>query len=445
MPLVLPSRPVVDRPQSLGVDYDYEHACELVHTYGWDTLAHFALRRDKQYFFSSDGEAMVAYVRFGRYVLVWGDPIGLPSSIDAVVDEFVAMCRHRRWRCAFLAVREAEVPRYRRLGMKASHLGEEAVIDCERFSLAGEANASVRQSVRRTEGTHRFEMLAESEASATLVAQLDTVARNRRQRGVPTRGFTMTLGQPIGAGDAGHVLAVAFDGRDVPGGFLRLVPSFGRVRGMAIDMIRLAPDAPAGMAEFLIANTVFALRAAGVAELSVTFAAMGRLFNREGGRTLGRRVLKAAVSLGDPFFRIKAAHEFSRRFQPTWRPRMIAYDQALARVALLYGGVEGHLALPLIRPYFVPPRVEHDRDPAPVEPPDPPGSISGVPVGFLGGTDGTDRGAGAREPRRVTADVRLDVGDPPHDRHAPPRPEPARGSARAKPDHGGQPAGGPRA
>ena len=32
-----------------------------MHAYGWDTLAYFALRDDKSFFFSSDGEAMIAY------------------------------------------------------------------------------------------------------------------------------------------------------------------------------------------------------------------------------------------------------------------------------------------------------------------------------------------------------------------------------------------------
>ena len=50
----------------------------LVHTYGWDTLAYFALRGDKSFFFSPDGEAMIAYTYIGGYALVAGDPIGPP-------------------------------------------------------------------------------------------------------------------------------------------------------------------------------------------------------------------------------------------------------------------------------------------------------------------------------------------------------------------------------
>ena len=88
------SGPIVAKAEQ-GLDA-WDHANRLVHTYGHDTLAYFALRDDKSFFFSSDGEAMIAYTYVGRYALASGDPIGRPESIELVVDEFLAMCRERR-------------------------------------------------------------------------------------------------------------------------------------------------------------------------------------------------------------------------------------------------------------------------------------------------------------------------------------------------------------
>ncbi len=80
--LALLFRPIVAHPQQ---DEDaWEHASRLVHTYGSDTLAYFALRDDKSFFFSSDGEAMIAYTYIGRYALASGDPIGRPESLELV-------------------------------------------------------------------------------------------------------------------------------------------------------------------------------------------------------------------------------------------------------------------------------------------------------------------------------------------------------------------------
>ena len=87
---------------------DWSRARLLVQTYGWDTLAAFALRDDKSFFFGSDGRAMIAYTYLGGYALAAGDPIGDEASLPAVVDEFLAMCAQRAWTPAFLAAREED-------------------------------------------------------------------------------------------------------------------------------------------------------------------------------------------------------------------------------------------------------------------------------------------------------------------------------------------------
>ena len=399
MALVDVSRPVVHRPRFLG---DYERARQLVRAYGSDTLAYFALRDDKRYFFSSDGEAMIAFATIGNCALASGDPIGHPDSIDLVIGEFLEMCRRRGWCCAFLAARESEADRYADAGLRTFYLGEEAVIDCRAFTLEGKRNKSMRQSVHRVARTYRFEMLTESEAGPELVAQLNALSRRWRGK-APERGFTMALSQAVAGVNPDYQLCVAFDEDGVPGGFLRLVPLFGGEAGMTLDMMRRDPATPNGMIEFLVANTVFALRDQGLVELSMNFAVMGRLFSPDVRLTPGQRLLKAIVSLGNPFFQIQSLHEFNRRFRPTWRPRVIVYQRGLPRIALLYGGIEGFLDLPLIGRLFV--RAQFDYSSEDHPPSGGPGRLFDVadePVEIL---EPHDVG-------RVTVDVESRVGDP---------------------------------
>jgi lysylphosphatidylglycerol synthetase-like protein (DUF2156 family) len=354
--LVLAMRPIIARPRHPD---DWRHAQRLVHTYGSDTLAYFALRHDKSYFFSSDGEAMIAYTYVGRHALASGDPIGNPDSIDLAIDEFVAMCRRHGWGYAFLCVREADSDRYTRLGLRSLYLGDEAIIDCATFRLDGKRNKSMRQSVNRVARTYRFELLPEIDASPELIAQLNQLSRRWRGK-APERGFTMALSQEVEGTNPDYQLCVAFDEHGKPGGFLRVVPVFGDDPGMTLDMMRRDPDAPNGMTEFLVANAVFALRDAGYSRLSMNFAMMGRLFANDLHFTFGQRVMKVFVSLLNPFFQIKSLHEFNRRFRPMWLPRAIIYEdqRSLPEVAILLGGVEGFLALPVIGRYFVPQRVD---------------------------------------------------------------------------------------
>ena len=352
---VLVTRPLVGRHPH--TEDDWARASRLVHTYGWDTLAYFALRDDKSFFFARDGEAFLAYTYLGGYALVAGDPIGRRGSVVAVLDEFLAYCAERGWNPALLAAREASMPLYSSRGFTAFYLGDEAIIDCRTFTLEGGARKSPRSAVRRVGRTYRFQMIAESQASPRLVGQLNAISERWRGKS-PERGFTMSLSQDIvGAGaNPEFLLCIALAEDGTPGGFLRVVPAYGPSFGYTLDLMRHDPDAPNGMTEFLISSTALGLGARGVARLSMNFAMWGRLFADDVPFSGAQRAARWAVALLNPFFQIKSLHDFNQKFGPEWMPRVLAYRHAadLPRVGLLYAGAEGFLAVPGLGELLVP-------------------------------------------------------------------------------------------
>ncbi|MHA6782541.1 lysine--tRNA ligase [Pseudonocardia saturnea] len=353
--LVLLFRPLAGRGPHTESDWD--NANRLVRTYGWDTLAYFSLRDDKSFFFSSDGEAVLAYTYLGGYALVSADPVGARESVVRVLDEFLAMCADRAWNPAFLAVREASMPLYASRGFTAFYLGDEAILDCARFTLAGSARKSLRAAVRRVGRGHTFQLITEANASPRLVEQLNAISEKWRGKS-PERGFTMSLSQDIvGAGaNPEFLLCVALDEHGVPGGFLRVVPAYGPSFGYTLDLMRHDPGAPNGMTEFLIASTATALGQRGVRRLSMNFAMWGRLFADDIPFTRAQRTARWAVGVLNPFFQIRSLHDFNAKFDPEWMPRVLAYRHAvdLPRVGLLYAGAEGFLALPGVGELLVP-------------------------------------------------------------------------------------------
>ncbi|MGH3798174.1 MAG: lysine--tRNA ligase [Pseudonocardiaceae bacterium] len=325
---------------------DRQHAQRLIRRYGWDTLAPFALREDKSFFFSSDGEAMLAYTHLGGYALVSGDPLGAPEAIPAVLDEFLDMCTGRAWEPAFLAIREAEFPLYAARGFRSFYLGDEAILRCDTFTLAGPARKGLRAAVRRVGRGFRCLLIAESDAPPRLVEQLNAISA-RWPGKAPERGFTMTLSRDIrGPGadpDPDLLLCIALDADGVPGGFLRLVPTAGLDPGYTLDLLRHDPQAPNGMTEFLIAGAAQALGRRGVGRLSMNFEARGRLSADDIPHTPAQRLARRAIRVLSPFFQIKSLHDFNARFGPQWLPRVLVYRRPadLSRVGLRYAGAEG--------------------------------------------------------------------------------------------------------
>jgi lysyl-tRNA synthetase len=338
---------------------DWERAEALVHRYGWDTLAYFALRPDKSFFFSSDGEAMIAYTYMHGYALAGGDPIGAPASIPLVVDEFLAFCEERAWSPAFLAAREADLPMYAARGMHHFYLGDEAIIRCDTFTLEGGKMKGIREAANRVGKRYRFELVQASKASPTLVQQLNAISERWRGK-EPERGFTMTLSTDVLGVDPEFLLCVAFDEHNVPGGFLRIVPAYGPDFGYTLDLMRHDPDAPNGMTEFLIAGTAAALKQEGVSRLSMNFAVFGRMFEPDVHFSFTQRLAKRFVMLFNPYFQIESLHDFNAKFSPEWLSRVLVYrsPEDLPRVALRYAGAEGFLAVPGLGHLFVPTPVD---------------------------------------------------------------------------------------
>jgi len=336
---------------------DWTHARRLVNQYGADTLAYFALRDDKSFFFSCDGEVLIAYTYLGGFALVSGDPIGADASIDLALDEFMDFCQQRSWRVAFLAARSSEMPRYAARGLRSFYLGDEAIIECDTFTMEGSAMKSVRAAVRRVARTYRFEVMRESQAPAALVRQLNAISEQWRGK-APERGFTMSLSQDIEGGGRNpeFLLCVALDEKGAPGGFLRIVPAYGEDFGYTLDLMRHLPDAPNGMTEYLIAQTALALGREGISRLSMNFAMWGKLFDEDVHFSAPQRLAKRAVEILNPFFQIKSLYDFNAKFSPHWVSRVLVFQEPtdLPRVGLLYAGAEGFLAIPGVGELFVP-------------------------------------------------------------------------------------------
>jgi lysyl-tRNA synthetase class 2 len=108
-------------------------------------------------------------------------------------------------------------------------------------------------------------------------------------------------------------------------------------------------ETPNGLTEFLVARGIELLRARGIEEVSLNFAAFARFLHDPRGPV--ERALGRLVSLANPFFQIESLYRFNAKFFPRWEPRYLVYEGpfALPRIGLAALWVEGQLPKPLAR------------------------------------------------------------------------------------------------
>ena len=319
-------------------------AHRLVTRWGVDTLAPFALRGDKSYFFAEDESAFVAYRVIGGVAIVSGDPIGRAGAFGELLRGFLDFAHERGWRIAVLGVSESSLDLYRALGLRALYHGDEAVVDTASFSLDGRPIRKVRQSVHRLQAAgFTARALRPSEIDDAMRAELETIARMSRGDN-PERGFAMAHDALFRLGDADSAFIVGFDGAGRPVGFLH----FGVVRaGSALSLSSMPRlrEVPNGFTEWLICESIWWARDEGFARVSLNFAPFAAVLAPTAQLSAAQRVEAATLRRLKGWFQFDNLLLFNRKFFPAWQRRFVVYERRrdLPRVGVATLAAEAYL------------------------------------------------------------------------------------------------------
>ena len=322
-------------------------AAQLVRDHGTDTLSFFKLRADQQYFFSYDRRAFVGYRIENGVLLLSGDPVGPDDAFEGLLRELRAFADSRGLKLGAVGASERLCPLYEQLGLHTIYLGDEAIIELERFSLEGRAIRKIRQSVSRlTKAGYSAELVGLGALDAATLDQVEHVLAAGRE-GAPERGFSMAMDSiRCPHGDETLVLLARDEQRAIKG-VLHFVPVYGR-NTVSLSFMRRDPGTPNGLTEFLVVKAVELLRERGLDEMSLNFAAFAKWMHSPEKRS--ERVLGKLVTLGNPFFQIESLYRFNAKFFPRWEPRFLVYEGTfgLPRAGIAALWAEGQLWKPSI-------------------------------------------------------------------------------------------------
>ncbi len=308
---------------------ELQRAREIVASHGGDTLAYFALRDDKEWFFS--GRSLVAYSVRNGVCLVAPDPIGPPEEWAYVWREFAEFADRSGWSVAVVGAQPGWVAVYEAAGMQAIYMGDEAIIDCPSFSLQGGTMKGLRGAYNRVgKAGYRVEFFDPARLDPPLEASLRAMMADSRQ-GEVERGFSMTLSRLFDPADTGLLLSVAFGPEDEPAAFCHWVPS-ADIDGWSLDLMRRSgdPDLPNGVTDFVVIETIEHVRSQRQWGIGLNFAVLRAVVAGERAgisQNLQRRVLHKFSET----MQIESLWRYNEKFQPYWRPRYVIVD-AVERV-----------------------------------------------------------------------------------------------------------------
>jgi lysylphosphatidylglycerol synthetase-like protein (DUF2156 family) len=325
------TRPVVDRRLSQkGTSTERRfaelRAREIVRRHGRGTLDYFALRDDKQFFFFRD--SLVAYAVYGGVALISPDPIGPEAERTEVFSAFRSFGESRGWTIGVMAASAEWTPIYHAAGMHYIYLGDEAIVDCQTFSLEGGKMKGLRQACTRLK-RHGYSVSfldpsTIDPADVTDILELISMLR----RGEDERGFSMMLGRLFNPKDKGLLLTVVHGPDGKPAAVCQFVPS-PALNGFSLDLMRRDPgDHPNGLIDFALCSTIEYLAQRGARGLSLNFAAFRSVLDGERGEGAFTRIERWALKRLSGVLPIETLWTFNAKYNPTWLARYIVYPAA---------------------------------------------------------------------------------------------------------------------
>jgi lysyl-tRNA synthetase class 2 len=300
---------------------EHARAAEIVAAHATDSLAPFAMREDKAFHFAYGG--FLAYRTLRGTAVVSGDPIGPEGAAPEILASFEREAAKQGWDVVVTGASAQHLGGYRRLGLHAVCIGEEAVVDPATFSLAGRSMKALRHAVtRQTRRGWSVEVLAGADLGPAAVEELLAVERAWRAEQPRLTGFAMTLGR-LGAEEDEHGLYVL--GRD-PDGRVRAFVRFAEYRdGLSLDAMRRVGETPNGLLDALVVRAIEHAGERGLRTVSLNFAGFAHIMASDRPLSLGHRVARRLLGLSHGRFQLERLVMFNKKFAPRWEPRYIVH------------------------------------------------------------------------------------------------------------------------
>ena len=288
-------------------------------------LSHIGLREGSRRFFF-DGEPRLGFRVTAGAAVALGPPVGPPETAPCVLHGFRDWCRQRRLRAVVCGLPADLTGAARDAGYNLTLAGAEAVLDPRRFHPRGRRWREVRAARNRARARGlRFRWITPEECAGRR-REIDTVSQVwlHTKRPIELR---------FAFGGAGALLdpaarsAIAEDSHGRIAGFVTWVPARG---GWMLELLRYRPGVMAGLADFLVADSLLAFRSEGCPYASLSGAPLADL---DGASPWTLAALRRAAR---PLYDADGLRRFKQKFNPTWTPLYLAHTGrfGLPRAAL---------------------------------------------------------------------------------------------------------------
>ncbi|WP_088068620.1 phosphatidylglycerol lysyltransferase domain-containing protein [Gottfriedia luciferensis] len=307
---------------------------QLIHNYGATSLSHLGLLGDKKVFISKDQKSAFVYREQGNKLVVLCDPIG-ECSFEKII-EFENFSMSINCTPCFYQIDDKSKLLYEKAGYRLFKLGEEAIVELERFEITGKKGAKLRTKRNKfIRQGYQFEVKMPSH-SLDLLNELKKVSdewldgRDELSFSVGSFHFDYVSNFPVGLLRNKNGQIIAFATLPVQG------------ENMTIDLMRYLKELPYGAMDMLFVSIMFWAKENGFKNCSLGMAPLANV-GLYSNATLIEKSAKMIFKYGNSIYNFKGLLTFKSKFANKWESKYLAYKPytLLSVITSLYCLVHG--------------------------------------------------------------------------------------------------------
>ena len=302
-------------------NHSREKAAELVERYGSSPVDYFKTYADKLLFFSDVTDGFIAYRIANGFAIVLEEPVCAEEHKIEMLKEFDDHCRKMSLKTAFYRVDESSVSYFQFLKKQKLLIGQEAVLEVDRFTLEGKDKKSLRNGLNSLQKKGYTTQRYAPPLDDAFVKELQRVSDEwleyyNKKELVFSQG--MFLPAEIKKQD---VIAVKNADGQVKA-FLNIIPDFAPDES-TYDMIRKTADAPGGCMDALIIELIKYAKEQGLLYLNLGLVPMAGIDEPD---NTAEQLMQYAYEKVKRFRQYAGLREFKEKYASVWLNKYLVYE-----------------------------------------------------------------------------------------------------------------------
>ena len=301
---------------------EYQRARKLLDIHKGDVDDFFKFwPPDKDYFFSSDNKAFIAYAVRKKVAVCMGAPVGPDASVKQLLVEFKHHCKERSWIMAFIQVSDRHKEAYKNINLRSILIGADALVDLNHFTNSTVKNKYFRNIVNRFSKVEFSVSKHKPPHSTKLIHELRTISDSWLS--LPHRKEWSFLTGRFDPDYLQHVTLYALRNRHGSAqAFTNELPSY-RPGVATIDLMRHRRDAPTNSIDYLFITLMRSRSDEGYASFSL---GMSPLDGKQFTNAPAAKILARFYKISDRFIGFRGLHQFKAKYEPNWEPSYVWYQ-----------------------------------------------------------------------------------------------------------------------